>query len=617
MKDMKVGTRIGFGFGAVILIAVILNVIGFIQLYRISDKAFHVKDEYVAGLFVSGRIDAMAKEQMGETLRHVTARDSDERSRIDLGLQESVRTLDGYMKMYDDSIFTDIDRANFNTLKAARERARTIRNDKVLPLSRERKVEEALRVISQEYTPAFEALVAASQVLVDFNNKGAMSAAADIYAASDTAKKFILFGMALVLFVSIAVAVAITRSITNPLARAVGLVRGVALGDLTQRADVTSRDELGQMAEDLNTMVDNLEANARVAESIAAGDLTVEAKVLSQQDTLGIALDRMLNSLRKVVSEVTTAADQVAVGSEQLSGSAQSLSQGTTEQAASAEETTSSMEEMSASIQQNLDNARQTDRIASKAAEDAKTSGDAVSQTVGAIKQIADRISVIEEIARKTDLLALNAAVEAARAGEHGKGFAVVASEVRKLAERSQAAAGEISKLTGECVSVSESAGALLARLVPDIRKNAELVRDIAAACGEQGTGANQVSKAMQQLDQVIQSNSASSDQLASTAHELAAQSGQLKQSVSFFRLDGVQRAVAAAPSSRGKAAGKPAPATSRSNARRKPVLRQPERAARPPAGSNEADSTAAGISIDLGRQNGQRDAEDEEFVVG
>jgi methyl-accepting chemotaxis protein len=200
------------------------------------------------------------------------------------------------------------------------------------------------------------------------------------------------------------------------------------------------------------------------------------------------------------------------------------------------------MEQMSASIQQNGDNARQTDRIARKAATDAETSGAAVERTTQAIRQIAERIGVVEEIARKTDLLALNAAVEAARAGEHGKGFAVVASEVRKLAERSQTAAAEISRLTAEGVQVAASAGELLNKLVPDIRRTAELVQEIAASCVEQATSAGHVTKAMTDLDGVIQRNSASAEELASTAEELSGQVGQMRESVGFFRLGTRQR---------------------------------------------------------------------------
>jgi methyl-accepting chemotaxis protein len=251
-----------------------------------------------------------------------------------------------------------------------------------------------------------------------------------------------------------------------------------------------------------------------------------------------IAINLMVDNLRKTVGSVAASSANVASGSEEMSSTAQQLSQGATEQSAAAEESTSSMEEMTSSIQQNADNARQTDKIASKAAEDGKTSGEAVARTVQAMKEVAEKINIIEEIARKTDLLALNAAVEAARAGEHGKGFAVVASEVRKLAERSQTAAAEISRLTSDGVKTADGAGQLLAKLVPDIQKTAELIREIAAASVEQSTGATQVSKAIQQLDQVIQQNAAASEEMASTAEELSSQAEVLQSAVAFFKVD-------------------------------------------------------------------------------
>ncbi|MFP4350346.1 MAG: methyl-accepting chemotaxis protein, partial [Desulfococcaceae bacterium] len=196
-------------------------------------------------------------------------------------------------------------------------------------------------------------------------------------------------------------------------------------------------------------------------------------------------------------------------------------------------------EQMASNIRQNADNAAETERIALKSAEDARAGGKAVSETVTAMKEIAEKISIIEEIARQTDLLALNAAIEAARAGEHGRGFAVVASEVRKLAERSQKAAGEISKLSVSSVAVAEQAGEMLTGILPDIQRTADLVQEISAACNEQNSGADQINKAIQQLDNVIQQNASVSEEMASTSEGLASQAEQLQATIDFFKIDG------------------------------------------------------------------------------
>jgi len=278
---------------------------------------------------------------------------------------------------------------------------------------------------------------------------------------------------------------------------------------------------------------------AMIAEKVASGDLTVEAGFNGKNRATGIygSVTDMVSNLRKVVAEVKMVAENVNGAAMAMSASTEEMSQGATEQASAAEEASSSMEEMSSNIRQNADNAQQTEKIAVKAAEDTIEGGAAVIQTVAAMNDIAEKISIIEEIARQTNMLALNAAIEAARAGEHGKGFAVVAAEVRKLAERSQSAAAEISQLSSSSVEVAQKAGGMLEQMVPDIRKTAELVQEIAAASGEQNVGTDQINKAIQQLDQVIQQNASAAEEMSSTAEELASQAEQLNASIGFFNI--------------------------------------------------------------------------------
>jgi methyl-accepting chemotaxis protein len=338
--------------------------------------------------------------------------------------------------------------------------------------------------------------------------------------------------------IAIAAATWIALSISRGLRRTIDLAEAVAIGDLDQDISVSSNDEIRDVVTALNRMTVNLRATAKLADAIADGDLTVEAAPLSDKDTLGKALQRMLGKLSEVVSDAAGASENVSAGSQQLSASAEQLSEGATAQAAAAEQASASMQQMSANIKQNADNASQTEKIARQSAADAQISGDAVVSAVAAMQTIAEKIIIVQEIARQTDLLALNAAVEAARAGEHGKGFAVVASEVRKLAERSQTAATEISAMSSQTVKAAREAGEMLSRLVPDIKKTAELVAEISAACREQDIGGEQINQAIQELDKVTQQNASASEEMSATSEELAAQSEQLQTSIAYFRID-------------------------------------------------------------------------------
>ncbi|WP_064806321.1 MULTISPECIES: methyl-accepting chemotaxis protein [unclassified Rhizobium] len=325
------------------------------------------------------------------------------------------------------------------------------------------------------------------------------AADADADAQYGTTRTTMIAVAAVALLIAAITAFWIASTIGKGLSRANTVVREVSEGDLTKMAEITSHDEIGELLGNVNIMIERL---------------------------------------RGVVADAISAAENVSSGSQQLSASSEQVSQGATEQAASAEEASASMEQMAANIKQNADNAAQTEKIARQSAKDAEASGEAVTRAVDAMRTIAQKIGIVQEIARQTDLLALNAAVEAARAGEHGKGFAVVASEVRKLAERSQSAAAEISSMSSDTVKAAADAGEMLGRLVPDIRKTAELVSEISAACREQDIGASQINEAIQQLDKVTQQNAGASEQMSATSEELASQAEELQTSIAFFKVD-------------------------------------------------------------------------------
>jgi methyl-accepting chemotaxis protein len=314
------------------------------------------------------------------------------------------------------------------------------------------------------------------------------------------------------------------------------LAQDIAIGKMN--ISVVKRSDRDTLMIAISDMLASMKRIVSVTKEIAQGNLRIQVKKRSEEDELMSAFRMMIRDLTNIAENVQTAASQVATGSQEISASAQQVSQGSTEQAASVEEVSSSMEEMSSTVSQNADNARETAAIASKAAVDAQEGGKSVVETVSAMRSIAEKISIIEEIARQTNMLALNAAIEAARAGEHGKGFAVVAAEVRKLAERSQSAAKEISTLSGTSVEIAEKAGKVIQEIVPGIQKTAELVEEINVSSAEQADGIQQVTKAIQQLDHVIQQSASISEEMASTSEELTAQAEQLREASAFFKID-------------------------------------------------------------------------------
>ncbi|MGE5468608.1 MAG: methyl-accepting chemotaxis protein [Ignavibacteria bacterium] len=352
--------------------------------------------------------------------------------------------------------------------------------------------------IDRSISGADKALGAAFAKLMDINAARTHDASADFKDMVASAGLWITALCIAIVAASIAISFAVTRSIVVPLGQALAVADRVAEGDLTVKAAATSQDEVGRLI---------------------------------------AAMQKMVGKLEGIISQVGSTAGQIANAATQVSASAQSLSQSTSEQAASVEETSASIEQITSSIGQNTENAKITDDMASSAAAKAAEGGSAVNSTVDAMKAIAGKIGIVDDIAYQTNLLALNAAIEAARAGDHGKGFAVVAAEVRKLAERSQVAAQEIGELAGTSVKTAEQAGQLLDAIVPSIAQASSLVREIAGASAEQSSGVNQINGAMGQLNKATQQNAAGAEQLAATAEEMGAQSQHLQNLMGFFKL--------------------------------------------------------------------------------
>jgi methyl-accepting chemotaxis protein len=497
--NLSIGKKLAFGFGSVLFLMLVLSAFTVIRLLAIqSDESDNVtRERNKSEIEKASRLGpqlykVVSDAAMDGNLAQSLSAWKDEKDRDQAELDHIGTIID-----------TDADRALFTLAKSSFNQIVGLFEGTMVPALEAKVVDQmAVRRISNEFDK-YLADIGDSLIKIKTSLETESAAAEKRFDAAIASTIVIMVSISLIaLLATLSIAIILSISISNPLKRAVSLAERIAAGDLGDSIEekITRRkDEIGALGLSLNDMTDRLrEVILKIQETI--GNLTAGSENLS------------------------LSSEQMAKGVDEMSQSSQQLSQGTSEQAASVEEVSSSLEEMGASIKQNADNSGQTDAIARQSSVDAQEGGKAVLESVAAMKLIASKISIIEEIARQTNLLALNAAIEAARAGEAGRGFAVVASEVRKLAERSQAAAGEIAEISMNSVSVAEHAGKLITDIIPQIRKTAELVQEISASSREQNTGIDQINTAVIQLETVIQQNASFSEQLSSTTEELSSQ---------------------------------------------------------------------------------------------
>jgi methyl-accepting chemotaxis protein len=496
-QDWKIGTRLGVLFASLLLILSVLGALELSWLGRLNAKTTAEFQTRFNTTQLTNNTIANSTDNARITMQLFETRDPETERKLNEQNEAIHKDISVEVAQIEKSLSSQQERDLFQTVTVNRDRYTDART-RAKTLLTQNKRDQAMAALMDEVMPDLAAYRASWIKFIGLQSAAVQRTIKESAESYARARSLALFVFIITLLLAAAGAFAITRTITRPIQQAVAHAEAIASGNLNLMIHVSDGSETGKLLQSMSDMSAKLSA---------------------------------------IIRDVREGSSAVASAAAQVSASSQSLSQGTSEQAASVEETSASLEQMNASITQNAENSRKVEQVAEKGSHAAEESGTAVQETVSAMKQIAAKISVIEDIAYQTNLLALNAAIEAARAGDQGRGFAVVAVEVRKLAERSQLAAKEISDLASSSVAVAERSGQLLADLVPAIRRTAELVQEVTAASAEQSSGVTQINRAMSQVDSVTQRNASSAEELSSTAEELAAQSEQLQQLMTFFRV--------------------------------------------------------------------------------
>jgi len=533
MKNLKIRTKILLGFTIVILLTTMLGVLNILQMRNINSNTEKIATKNLPSVVYLSKLNVNVLDVRRYLYRHVMSDSREDKLFSEKKIAELQQLLLENQTKYRSLIKSEEQKQIIDTFAKAWEEYFAI-NAEIMKASLSGDKDGIQTSMNSSRIPFDKVLVSLNDAIT-VNNKEADGEFTNSQQGYSNSFMLIICILVAVIFIGTIIGFVISTSIARGIKKIQISAQKLAVGDLNLDLAIDSKDEIGNLAQSFTELATSTREIVEKSKRVSEGDLTIQLVKRSENDELMGALSIMVTRLNEIVSQITESASNVATASNQFTATTITISQGATEQASSAEEISSSIEQMSATIQQNSDNATQTERIAMGAAHSINEVNDAAQNTIESVRQIAEKIKVINSIAEKTDILAINAAIEAARAGEYGKGFAVVAAEVRKLAETSQKAAVEINSISAQSLKVTEMSGALMVKIIPDIQKTASLVQEICAASGEQSTGSVQISRAIDQLSQVTQQNSAAAEEMSSTAEELASQAETLFEAVSYF----------------------------------------------------------------------------------